>query len=315
MDDVYQVTQIFLTAATILIGTLAVSSTEGLKFAVSLVCLLLGIIWYFCMVAVCSSSLVFGLLIALPVKFVFFALASTIVHRPKERTKSHNPDVPMEKFSWKCFLVSSAVLVAIGIYVPYWLVTGGWLVPPIDNVSEFGTFSAYPRTEWIDDEGTEDRSMRLLDDFSYIDPFGKAWTAPKDTKIDGASIPKVFWSIVGSPYTGDYRKASIVHDFGCDSRTETSEDVHRMFYYACRCGGVSEVEAKVLYTAVYRFGPAWLTVYQTVIQTRTLPDGQEETITVEVPVIQEISKDPAPDATTAEKLREYIEKKIQASRN
>jgi hypothetical protein len=29
---------------------------------------------------------------------------------------------------------------------------------------------------------------------------------------DGASIPKVLWSIVGSPLTGKYVRASIVHD-------------------------------------------------------------------------------------------------------
>jgi hypothetical protein len=30
-----------------------------------------------------------------------------------------------------------------------------------------------------------------------------------------------------------------------------------MFYDACRCGGVSSKKAKVMYWAVYNFGPRW----------------------------------------------------------
>ena len=32
---------------------------------------------------------------------------------------------------------------------------------------------------------------------------------------------------------------------------------HRMFYNASRCGGVGEVRAKVMYAAVFHFGPRW----------------------------------------------------------
>lgn len=38
---------------------------------------------------------------------------------------------------------------------------------------------------------------------------------------------------------------------------EKWEDVHLMFYQACRCGGVGETKAKVMYYAVYNFGPRW----------------------------------------------------------
>jgi hypothetical protein len=30
-----------------------------------------------------------------------------------------------------------------------------------------------------------------------------------------------------------------------------------MFYNACRCGGVGEIKAKVMYAGVFRFGPRW----------------------------------------------------------
>jgi hypothetical protein len=35
------------------------------------------------------------------------------------------------------------------------------------------------------------------------------------------------------------------------------QDCDRMFYYAMRCGGVSAVEAKTMYYALYRFGNHW----------------------------------------------------------
>ena len=60
--------------------------------------------------------------------------------------------------------------------------------------------------------------MRLLRDFQYIDPSGTTWTAPANSTIDGASIPQIFWSIIGGPFEGEYRDASIVHDTECESK-------------------------------------------------------------------------------------------------
>jgi hypothetical protein len=117
----------------------------------------------------------------------------------------------------------------------------------------FGRFIGEVRTEWID----PDRVMRLLRDFTYVDPEHHRWLAPADSLIDGASIPRPLWTLIGSPFTGRYRRASVVHDVACVVRTHPWRRVHRMFYSACRCGGVGEVKAKVMYAAVYRFGPRW----------------------------------------------------------
>lgn len=56
------------------------------------------------------------------------------------------------------------------------------------------------------------RNMRLIEDFSYTDANGAMWTAPKGTLTDGASIPTALWSIIGSPFTGKYLNAAIIHD-------------------------------------------------------------------------------------------------------
>jgi hypothetical protein len=99
--------------------------------------------------------------------------------------------------------------------------------------------------------------MRLLESFSYIDPYGIEWVAPAGAVVDSASIPKVLWSVVGSPFTGEYRTAAVVHDVACDERKQPWRAVHRMFYNASRCAGVDEVKAKVMYGALYAFGPQW----------------------------------------------------------
>jgi hypothetical protein len=99
--------------------------------------------------------------------------------------------------------------------------------------------------------------MRLLQEFAYLDPESHRWIAPANAIVDGASIPSPLWSIIGSPFTGKYRRASVVHDVACVQRSRPWRSVHRMFYDACRCGGVGEIRAKVMYAAVFHFGPRW----------------------------------------------------------
>ncbi len=117
----------------------------------------------------------------------------------------------------------------------------------------WGKFAGPIRTEWK----SRGRKMELLEDVCYIGPDGYEWPAPKGDVVDGASIPKVFWSVIGGPYEGEYRFASVFHDVGCDRRFATWQDVHYMFYTAMRANGVPEKQAKIMYAGVYRFGPRW----------------------------------------------------------
>ena len=112
---------------------------------------------------------------------------------------------------------------------------------------------------WLSHDGA-DRDMQLNSDFTFVDDAGLAWTAEKGAKINGASIPRIFWSSFGDPFIGDYRRASVVHDYYCDVRTRSSDATHRMFYEACLAGGVSQRRAKTMYTAVKTFGPSWRTI-------------------------------------------------------
>lgn len=115
-------------------------------------------------------------------------------------------------------------------------------------MSNYGFFSDNPQTEWVSDPNKPDRNMKLLRDFSYTDPDGKVWVAAAGDVINGASIPRPLWSTVGSPYTDDYRNASIVHDIAVDQGDRKAAD--KMFYYACLAGGCSKPQARILYLGV-----------------------------------------------------------------
>lgn len=108
-------------------------------------------------------------------------------------------------------------------------------------------------TRWENDG----RLMTLVEPFQYIDRRSRRWSVPRGIAIDGASIPSVFWSLIGGPFEGRYRNASIVHDYYCDTRMRRWQDVHLVFYEAMLTSGVGETKALVLYKAVEKFGPRW----------------------------------------------------------
>lgn len=124
-------------------------------------------------------------------------------------------------------------------------------------MGNFGHFEGEVITRWLANPNGDDRNMELLQPFVYVDPKGKRWEAPAGLLINGATIPRLFWTTTGSPFVGNYRLASVVHDAACVAQTEPSAEVHRMFYYAMRCGGVKLVEAVVMYFAVKTWGPWW----------------------------------------------------------
>ncbi|TGE14967.1 DUF1353 domain-containing protein [Hymenobacter elongatus] len=159
----------------------------------------------------------------------------------------------------------------------------------------FGTFSEDPQATWLTGPyDATDRNMELLRDFWFKDPAGTTWRAPQGSVVNGASIPAPLWSTVGSPYTGAYRRASIVHDVACDlSMHAPNPQAARsaadyMFYQACRAGGCSAAEAELLYVGVRL--SAWMPritfwnefrhpMQEALLATdRTMPDTSEESL-------------------------------------
>jgi Protein of unknown function (DUF1353) len=117
----------------------------------------------------------------------------------------------------------------------------------------WGYYTGEPETRWNPDG----RTMTLLSELRYTDPHGLVWVAPAGATIDGASIPRSLWSVMGGPFEGKYRNASVLHDAAYDQRNRPWQDCDRMFYNAMRCSGVGAVEAKTMFYALYRFGHHW----------------------------------------------------------
>ena len=99
--------------------------------------------------------------------------------------------------------------------------------------------------------------MRVVEPFGFLDGDGQRWPVPVGTDVDGASIPQPLWSLIGGPWEGEYRDASVIHDYYCDTRIKSWKAVHRVFYNAMCASGVSELRAKTMYAAVYFCGPHW----------------------------------------------------------
>ena len=118
---------------------------------------------------------------------------------------------------------------------------------------EFGYYRGRVVAEWLGDG----RTMKLLEDFSYFDPGDEEWDAQLGAIVDGASIPRFAWTIIGGPFEGKYRDASVIHDVACDKEDRPWPKVHRAFYTGMLASGVGVIKAKIMYAAVYHFGPRW----------------------------------------------------------
>ena len=107
------------------------------------------------------------------------------------------------------------------------------------------------------DLNPDGRTLTLRKPYEYDDAAQRLWPVKNGWVVDGASIPQPFWSIVGGPLEGKYRNASVIHDYYCDVRTRTWQDVHHMFYAAMRANNVEEIKAKIMFAAVWYKGPRW----------------------------------------------------------
>jgi hypothetical protein len=139
--------------------------------------------------------------------------------------------------------IAGLLLISCGSNSPKW--TAG-----AEQTHKWGYYTGAPVTRWESDG----RNMTLLSELRYTDPKGVLWVAPAGSKVDGASIPRSLWSLMGGPFEGKYRNASVLHDVSYDQHTRPWQECDRMFYNAMRCSGVSALEAKTMFYALYRFG-------------------------------------------------------------
>jgi hypothetical protein len=133
------------------------------------------------------------------------------------------------------------------------IIVFGTALMNISYAQSWGEFIGKVVVEWLPDG----RNMKLMESFAYVDPYGQKWNAPAGSVINGASIPQFAWSIIGGPFEGKYREASVIHDVACRNKDRPWQDVHEAFYMAMLASGVDPLKAKVMYAAVYHFGPRW----------------------------------------------------------
>lgn len=114
-------------------------------------------------------------------------------------------------------------------------------------------FVGTPQVEALLDGET----FSIVAELSFVDSKGVTWTVPKGTQVTGASIPRIAWSAIGSPFEGKSRIPVVLHDYFTTQRTHSYAEVNQMFYEALIVSGVNQLQAKVLYVAAQQFGPRW----------------------------------------------------------
>ncbi|MFN0316954.1 MAG: DUF1353 domain-containing protein [Burkholderiales bacterium] len=120
-----------------------------------------------------------------------------------------------------------------------------------------GTFLGKVVLEWDDEDGFNRHKIKLLSDFGFQDPAGKKWVAQKGAELDGSSFTPLFEQMVGLPFVGEHRRASLLHDYYAKQLSEPWRDVRRMYYAALLAEGMSESEAKTTYAVLYGAGMRW----------------------------------------------------------
>lgn len=95
------------------------------------------------------------------------------------------------------------------------------------------------------------KNWELVELFEYYidEPDGEKIEVPKGFITDFASIPKMFWSLVGSPW-GKYGKAAVIHDYGYFKTLYTRKKMDRIFYDGMKVLGVPYWKRKTMYFAV-----------------------------------------------------------------
>jgi hypothetical protein len=163
-----------------------------------------------------------------------------------------------------------ARLIAVALALALFALPAGALDTP------FGHFIG----KFIAEFGDDGRKVTLIEPFGFVDPVGEEWHVPQGYKTDGASVPGVLWALY-PPFTGNYRSAAVIHDYYCEIKVRNWENTHKVFYFAMRAANVDEKTAKIMYGAVYLFGPRWgpdTEPGQRNAATRAAPARQEQVV-------------------------------------
>ena len=98
-------------------------------------------------------------------------------------------------------------------------------------------------------EKTGDQVYMLLEDLVYDGSKFKI-TVKKDFDFDAISIPKIFWTLVDSPFTGRAVRSATVHDALYASQILPKSECDKIFLEAMTEDGVNYAKRNAMYMAV-----------------------------------------------------------------
>lgn len=122
---------------------------------------------------------------------------------------------------------------------------------------QWGEFLTPVDVRWLRERGG-DRRMMTLAPVRFRRANGQLIVVDADFIFDGASIPRALWSLVGSPFTGDYRDGALVHDWLCRygrSLGYAAPEVHHVLYECAKALQCHPLRASLIYHAVAVAGP------------------------------------------------------------
>ena len=94
---------------------------------------------------------------------------------------------------------------------------------------------------------------RLLEDISFLIGIREIFI-PKGVEFDGASIPRLFWSIIGSPFGPEFMEADLIHDYCFYTKCCSFSDANKVFKAKLKLNGVSAWRRHLMYCAVASAG-------------------------------------------------------------
>jgi hypothetical protein len=106
------------------------------------------------------------------------------------------------------------------------------------------------------------KHWETAEDLLYVTNAARRINVPKGFETDGASIPRLFWPIVGHPLNGKHARAATVHDYLYFTGEGSKESADRIFLEAMKTDGVSKLRRNIMYYAVKWFGKGSYEAYR-----------------------------------------------------
>jgi hypothetical protein len=98
--------------------------------------------------------------------------------------------------------------------------------------------------------GQDGHDWVLASDFSYRAKSGTTYQVLAGFHSDGASIPRVFWRLIGPPLAGRYAPAALIHDGLYASEIIPRDVADDLFLEMMETLGVKSWRRKLMYQAV-----------------------------------------------------------------